>query len=139
MKTLLSSIFIAMAGFSAPAAAQNTALLLFDGSTGTQFAGCLNCNQFDAGAVCNQFGDYGSQFSDTSIWNQFGKFGSAFEENSPWSRFGEGLRVVDEGGNYYGRFSLSTFDQSRVPLVRDLLRAHEAMGDLNALRNLLCE
>lgn len=121
------------------ARADNVALLLFDGETGREFAGCLNCSRYDDGAVCNRYGDFGSRYSDTSIWNRYGKFGSRYETNSPWNRYGEGLRVVDPAGNYYGRFSLSRYDQSRLPLVQALLKAHESMDDLDALRDLLCD
>ncbi|MBA4774296.1 MAG: hypothetical protein H2044_01400 [Rhizobiales bacterium] len=119
--------------------AQNVPFLLFDGEKGEVFAGCLNCNKFDDAAVCNKFGKYGSKFEDLSIWNQFGKFGSKFETNSPWNSFGEGLRIVDQKGNYYGRFTLGFTDRSAVPLVSSILSAYKAMGDLDALRDLLCE
>lgn len=119
--------------------AQDVALLLFDGKTGQDFAGCLNCTRTDPAAICNRFGDYGSKYSDESIWNRFGQYGSRFEDNSPWNKFGEGLRIVDQEGNYYGRFSMSPFDQSRVPLAVSILEAYEAMEDLDALRDLLCE
>lgn len=119
--------------------AQNAPLLLFDGKTGTEFAGCLNCNRFDDASICNKFGKYGSKFEEKSIWNQFGKFGSQFEENSPWNTFGPGLRIVDKGGNYYGNFTSSSFDQSRLPLVKQLIQIHQTFKDLDKLRDLLCE
>lgn len=125
--------------FTPPGQAQEIALLLFDGETGQTFVGCLNCNRYDSAAICNQYGDYGSRYSDLSIWNRYGSYGSKFETNSPWNRYGEGLRVVDEDGNYYGRFGLSYFDQSRLPLVTTILDAYEATEDLDALRDLLCE
>lgn len=116
-----------------------TALLLFDGETGSIFAGCLNCSKYDNGSVCNRYGDYGSQYSDSSIWNPYGDFGSKYEQNSPWNNYGEGLRVVDSGGNYYGRFSLSSYEQSSLNLVQNIIAAYEAMENLEALRDLLCE
>ena len=118
--------------------AADVALLLFDGKTGTSFAGCLNCNRMQAESVCNTYGDFGSRFSDTSIWNRFGQFGSRFEENSPWNRFGEGLRVVDQDGNYYGRFTVASYGRSRLPLINQIVEAHEAIDDLEKLRELLC-
>lgn len=128
-----------MIAFMAAAGQAAEALLLFDGKTGTQFAGCLNCGRYDEVAVCNRYGDFGSRYSDTSIWNRYGKFGSRYEDNSPWNRYGEGLRIVDQSGNYYGRFSLSRHDQSGLPLVQAILEAHEAVDDLDELRDLLCE
>lgn len=137
MKIIAAMLFALMS----PAAgqAQNVPLLLFDGESGAVFAGCLNCNRFDDAAICNKFGKYGSKFEDLSIWNQFGKFGSKYETNSPWSNFGEGLRIVDQNGNYYGRFSIGRTDRSAIPMVSSILAAYKAMGDLDALRDLLCE
>jgi hypothetical protein len=122
-----------------PANAQSPALLLFDGETGEVFAGCLNCNRLDDASVCNRYGDYGSRYSEKSIWNRYGKFGSRYENNSPWSRYGEGLRVVDADGNYYGRFSLASYGQSKHPLVQAILKAYEENDDLSDLRDLLCD
>ena len=119
--------------------AQDVALLLFDGETGQDFAGCLNCNRYDDAAVCNRYGDFGSRYSDTSIWNRYGVFGSRYEDNSPWNRYGEGLRVVDPDGNYYGRFSLSRYGQSKLPIISAILDAYEQIEDLEQLRDLLCE
>lgn len=119
--------------------AQDVALLLFDGPTGQRFAGCLNCGRYDAAAVCNRYGDFGSRYSDESIWNRYGGFGSRYETSSPWNRYGEGLRVVDPDGNYYGRFSMSRYGQSQLPIIRAILDAYDQIEDLEQLRDLLCE
>lgn len=134
--TLLAALLLLIPSISR---AQNVTLLLFDGETGQQFAGCLNCNQYDDAAVCNQYGDFGSRYSDTSIWNQYGVFGSRYEDNSPWNRYGEGLRVVDPNGNYYGRFSLSRYGQSELPIILAILDTYEKIEALEPLRDLLCE
>lgn len=123
----------------APTRPTTTALLLFDGETGKEFAGCLNCGKYDSSSVCNKYGDYGSKYSNTSIWNKYGDYGSKYNENSPWNRYGEGLRIVDHEGNYYGRFSVSPYEASGLGIVRNIIAAYEAMEDLEALRNLLCE
>jgi len=124
---------------AAPSNAQNVALLLFDGETGRIFAGCLNCSRYDDASICNRYGDHGSRYSDKSIWNRYGDFGSRYETNSPWNRYGEGLRIVDAEGNYYGRFSLARYDQSKLPLIQALLEAYEENDDLAELRDRLCE
>ncbi|TPL00671.1 hypothetical protein FJ938_22005 [Mesorhizobium sp. B2-4-14] len=124
---------------AASAQAQDLALLLFDGATGTKFAGCLNCGRYDDVAVCNKYGDFGSKYSDNSIWNKYGQFGSKYETNSPWNAYGEGLRVVDKDGHYYGRFTLSVAEQSKIGLIQSLLGAYQKTDDLDSLRDLLCE
>lgn len=120
------------------APAQNVALLLYDGETGYNFAGCLNCGNYDGVAICNRYGDFGSRYSDLSIWNLYGRYGSRYAENSPWNRYGEGLRIVDLEGNYYGRFSLSPYGQSTLPLIQNILEGYRRLDDLEALRDLLC-
>jgi len=139
IRRYLKFVSIAVAFLAAPSSAQNVALFLFDGETGTSFAGCLNCSRYDDASICNSYGDYGSRYSDQSIWNRYGDFGSRYETNSPWSRYGEGLRVVDAEGNYYGRFSLARNGQSRLPIIQALLEAYEANDDLAELRDRLCE
>lgn len=135
----LRVLAVAVMTSASPVSAQDVALLLFDGEKGTEFAGCLNCSRFDAASVCNQYGDFGSKYSESSIWNQYGEFGSKYEENSPWNPYGTGLRIVDEAGNFYGFFTAASFSRSRIPLVTSLVEANEAMGDLDALRDLYCE
>lgn len=124
---------------ASPVSAQDVALLLFDGEKGTEFVGCLNCSRFDAASVCNQYGDFGSKYSDSSIWNQYGTYGSKYEENSPWNPYGSGLRIVDEDGNFYGLFTAARFSRSSLPLITSLVEANESLGDLEALRDLYCE
>ena len=52
------------------ASGQGPAFLLYGGGTSHKtFFGCLNCNKFDSGSVCNKFGEFGSRFSPSSIWN----------------------------------------------------------------------
>jgi hypothetical protein len=138
-KSLLAFVGLATIAMSTPAIAQNVALLLFDGETGKVFAGCLNCDRSDSVSVCNRYGDFGSRYSGKSIWNPYGGFGSRYVNNSPWNRYGSGLRVVDNDGNYYGKFSLSSNGQSKVALIQALLKAYEEDDDLSALRDRLCE
>jgi len=119
--------------------AQDLALLLYGGENNSVFAGCLNCNQYDTAAICNQYGDFGSRYSGTSIWNPYGNFGSRYQNDSPWNQFGSGLAIVDSDGNYYGQFTLSLNNQTKLPLVLSIFDAYRAMEDLGALRDLLCE
>jgi hypothetical protein len=137
--TTFLALTLGFAVTSSEAVSQNGGLLLFDGETGTEFAGCLNCSRYDTASVCNKYGDHGSRYSDASIWNRYGKFGSKYETNSPWNKYGEGLRIVDSEGNYYGRFTIGWSDRSRIPLVSEIATAYEELNDLEALRDLLCE
>lgn len=136
MKTWALCISMTLAGLS-PAKAQNLALRLYDGETGQRFAGCLNCSRTDELAVCNRYGDFGSRYSDNSILNPYGPFGSRYETNSPWNRYGEGLRITDKSGGYYGRFTLNRYaDQSRFPLIQNILAVYDRIEDLQTLREI---
>ena len=146
MNKLSINVWSVVAAFflfvTAPAQAQNVALLLFDAETGDKFAGCLNCGRYDDASVCNRYGEFGSRYGDASIWNRFGDFGSKYNDSSPWNRYGEGLIVVDYDGNFYGHFSLNPYTrygQSRVPLVQALIELYEEDFELDEIRDLLCE
>ena len=135
----IAVVFLAVASSNSPANAQNVALLLFDDETGKNFAGCLNCSKYDASSICNRYGDYGSRYSVKSIWNRYGDFGSRYSSKSPWSRYGAGLKIVDSNGGYYGKFTLSSFGRSKLPIVKALLEAYEKNDDLSDLRDALCD
>lgn len=132
---LIATVWITL---SLPGQAQ--VLLLFDGSTGQEFYGCLNCGRNDDASVCNRYGTYGSRYAESSIWNPYGTVGSKYENDSPWNRYGEGLRIVDEAGAYYGRLTTGSFnDASRHPLARAIIEAYESVDDISVVRDLLCE
>ncbi len=135
----IAIVFLVLASSMSPANAQNVALLLFDGETGKNFAGCLNCNKYETGSICNRYGDYGSRYSSKSIWNRYGDFGSRYSNKSPWNRYGDGLKIVDSDGGYYGKFTLSSFGRSKLPIVQALLEAYEKNDDLSELRDALCD
>jgi hypothetical protein len=63
---------------------QTPALLLFGGSDHKTFLGCLNCNKYEGGSVCDKYGEQGSKYSSASIWNTYGNFGSKYSSESPW-------------------------------------------------------
>lgn len=76
-------------GAAVPSTAQSLSDLdgngfLFNPKT-QQFLGNLSSDKFDSESICNQFGDYGSQFSDLSILNQFGDYGSRFSDLSAYN------------------------------------------------------
>ncbi len=139
LATKIIVVFLAVASSNSPTNAQNVALLLFDGATGKNFVGCLNCGKYDASSICNRYGDYGSRYSVKSIWNRYGDFGSRYSNMSPWSRYGAGLKIVDSDGGYYGKFTLSSYGRSKLPIIQAILEAYEKNDDLSDLRDALCD
>ncbi|MBH8565258.1 hypothetical protein I8748_24265 [Nostoc sp. CENA67] len=57
---------------------------LYHPKTG-QFLGNISSDNFDNRSICNNFGDYGSQFSDLSIFQRFGDYGSQFSDLSAYN------------------------------------------------------
>jgi hypothetical protein len=43
-----------------------------------KYLGCVDCNQYDARSIHNQYGKYGSQYSSDSINNQYGTYGNPY-------------------------------------------------------------
>jgi hypothetical protein len=98
-----------------------TTLLLFGDNEHQTFLGCLNCSKFDSTSICNKFGQLGSLFTSDSIWNASGRFGSS--SDSPWNVFStSGPVIVDESGQFYGRFTASKFvsDRTRIRALNQL-------------------
>lgn len=119
------------------------ALLLFGGANHKVFLGCLNCGRFDAGSVCNRFGDYGNRFNSDSIWNRFGDYGSRFSMFSPWNKYASDPPIVVDGdGNSYGYFTSNRYHANRTQ-IRGLLafvdNPDEVNEDLNRARDVFCE
>jgi hypothetical protein len=87
--------------------------LLIYGSSGNErqgiiFLGCINCNKLDNEALDNQFGAFGSRFSDTSIYNKFSDWGSKFSDISACnSRATNPPVIVDGKGNFQGYLTLN--------------------------------
>jgi len=114
---------------------------LYGGSGNSIYLGCLNCNSFDAESVCNQFGNYGSEFAANSIWNQFGTYGSEFSNFSPWNSFSlAGPAIIGSDGLFYGYFTTNTFrvDRTLVPAYVNVLNYFSSTGNLSATRTFAC-
>jgi hypothetical protein len=98
--------------------AQTPALLLFGGDDHEVFLGCANCLKTEPTSICNQFGQFGSQFQSDSIWNMFGAYGSKFNIDSPWNQFSRGsVAIVDNDGNFYGHLTANKYENKRTTIV----------------------
>lgn len=88
----------------------NTKLMLFGGADHKTYLGCLNCSQYAADSVFNEYGEHGSRYSSESIWNQFGEYGSAYSEYGACNAYATDPPViVDSSGKYYGRLTLNKY------------------------------
>jgi hypothetical protein len=140
---LWSVLALALWSFGAPCAfGQAPQLLLFGGDDQKTFLGCLNCPQSDSRSICDQFGEYGSQFNGESIWSQFGNFGSPFSDDSPWNQFStSGPMIMDKSGQSYGRFTSnrSASDRTQIDALNRLADRVARGTDLDKARDLFCE
>ena len=102
------------------------------------YLGCLDCSSISSDSVCNSIGQYGSSISSNSIWNSIGQYGSSISSKSPWNSLSSsGPKIVDDNGNFYGRFSINTL--SEFSQSRDLYNLYNNLdGDLGKVRDAFC-
>lgn len=126
----------------APAAsAQTPALLVFGGDDHKTFLGCLNCNKYSAGSVCNEYGANGSKYNTTSIWNPYGTFGSKYSHGSPWNQYSTAAPiVVDNSGQSYGYLSANKYhsNRTRIDGLNQLADLIADTDDLDKARDIFC-
>lgn len=131
---------LALVLLSGPANAQQ--LLLFGGTGHEQFLGCLNCNKYDSGSLCNKYGK-GSKYDQDSIFNKYGTFGSKYSSSSPWNKYSSDNSVpvlVDQDGNFYGYFTTNKYRSDAVNYAKNLAELFENVdGNLEIVRDVLCE
>jgi hypothetical protein len=130
MKSALISLLLAFLG---PAQAQNNvALLLFGGDGHKTFLGCLNCNQYNSGSICNKYGQQGSKYNSDSIWNKYGNYGSRYSNQSPWNKYAsDPPAIVDKEGNFYGYLTANQYNpkRTRIKLYVQLTDLWEEITD----------
>ena len=142
---VVATFFIAITmatTFPEAAKAQTPALLLFGGNNHKVFLGCLNCNRFDQGSVCNRYASHGSRFSSKSIWNGHSIYGSRYSTYSPWNRHASNPPViVDRDGNFYGYFTANRFHARRTTsafFLAFLDNVDEVNNDRERARDIFC-
>ena len=52
-----------------------------------QFLGVITTNSYDPKSILNEYGDYGSEYSEHSIFNEYGEYGGEYGEYSPFNEF----------------------------------------------------
>src|SRR5690606_12091608 len=136
MKRLLVSALLVM---SSSAYAD---LLLFGGKGHDVFLGCVDCSSYDSDSICNEYGQYGSEYRDT-IWNADRDYGSEYRDTSPWNEYTTSKSVpvlVSKKGDFYGYFTINEHRGDAVSFAESMKKMFEnAKGDLTVVRNLLCD
>jgi hypothetical protein len=133
MRKLAGALFL-LGSWSAACAQGTIALLLFGGDGHKTFLGCLNCGQYDAGSICNKYGQQGSKYNSDSdsIWNKYGNYGSMYSNQSPWNQYAsDPPAIVDKEGNFYGYLTANKYNvkRTRIKLYVQLSDLWEQISD----------
>ena len=84
-------------------------LLLFGGSGNNEFLGCLNCTEYDANSVWNDYSVYGWG-NKYGKWNPYGSYGGKYSSYSPCNTFSSnGPVIVDRKGISYGVLTINEY------------------------------
>ena len=78
------------------------------------YLGSLKSNAFNTDSIFNQFGPYGSQFSQTCIFNQFCPYGGQFSQMSPFNQFTQTPPKVYANGQFVGYLTVNQFLNPRI-------------------------
>jgi hypothetical protein len=130
MKSILTALLLLYTG--SVQAQSNVTLLLFGGDSHKTFLGCLSCNKYDPGSICNKYGQQGSKYNSESIWNKYGSYGSKYSSQSPWNRYApEPPAIVDKDGNFYGYLTANQYNpkRTRIKLYVQLTDLWEEITD----------
>ena len=83
-----------------PAGAQAKDLHLYvDDGSDHVYLGCFSCSPYDSNSIWNEYGTYGSEYSNSSPWNEH-------SSSNPV--------LVDKDGGFYGYFTCNRYRSKRV-------------------------
>lgn len=74
-----------------------------------QYLGKLCLNKFDAESILNEYGAYGSRYSNTSIYNQYSMYGSQYSSLSPFNLYTSTPPVIYLRGIKCGFLSINNY------------------------------
>jgi len=124
------------------ASSAHAELLLFGGKGHDVFLGCVDCSPYNSGSICNQYGQYGSEYQD-NIWNAYGEYGSEYRDTSPWNQYTTSKNVpvlVNKKGDFFGYFTINEHRSDAVNFADSMKKMFDnANGDLSVVRNFLCD
>lgn len=89
-------------------------VLIMSESAKAQYIGNYSDNQYAPNSTSNPYGA-GNPYGANSINNQFGRYGSPFSNqsvNNPYAT--DAPRLYDQNGNYHGKLSSNRYDPESV-------------------------
>ena len=88
----------------------NPKMMIFGGEGHKTYLGCLNCSEYGADSVRNQYGAHGSPYSAESIFNHYSQYGSLYSAESACNEYANDPPVIVDGtGRFYGRLTLNRY------------------------------
>ena len=95
---------------------------IYGGQNHDVYLGCLNCSNFDANSIWNEYGTYGNKYNVSSIWNQYGTYGNEYGQYCPWNSYGTNPPViVDKAGTFYGYLTTNAYKANRADFTLALV------------------
>jgi hypothetical protein len=128
--TITTAIFVVLVLVS-NASGDCEKFMLFGGDNHDVYLGCINCSEYARDNLYNSSTRYGRRTSRQSIWNVVGSYGSTVSRYSPWNVLAsEPPVIVDDCGNFYGRFTVNTSHPQRttVPWIVALIEMGDQFG-----------
>lgn len=104
MKTLLIT-FASLLVAASPVLAKPVVM-----GEGNTYLGDFNNNNYDSNSICNEFGQYGSEFQMNSIFNKFGPNGGEFSRNGAYNPSANKPPVIVDNGRLMGVITKNTRD-----------------------------
>ena len=100
---------------AAQAGSRSVKLMLFGELGHNTYLGCVNCNEYAADSIFNEYGTHGSRFAANSVTNHFSEYGSAYSAYGACNPYATDPPViVDRNGAFYGRLTLNQYHAQRT-------------------------
>ncbi len=98
MKRFIRALIVSIVALLPSAAMAQVTIMGYDNT----FLGVVDNNAYNNDSICNQFGNYGSEFADT-IFNKFGTYGGEHSPNGAYNPNAQKPPIlIDESGNFVG-------------------------------------
>jgi hypothetical protein len=90
-------------------------LLVSSPALADEYLGKLSENPYNPDSTSNEYGQYGSEYSDKSINNSYSRYGSEYSNDSATNPNATNApKLYDSDGNYRGNLSTNKYDPDSV-------------------------
>jgi hypothetical protein len=128
LKKLLSDLYDQAAQSGAGSVQRDSYLEAAD----RQYLGKITTNAYDQDSILNQYGSYGSHYSNTSIFNQYCPYGGAYGQFSPENPYNTQPPTLYIKGRKLGVVTVNEYVPDRIPYNSFI---HSLKNDIAGLLN----